>query len=300
MPSLAFENMVILSAAKRYTRMGFSVFPCSREKQPLIKGWPVNASRDPEQLEVWWKQWPDADVGIACGEISGGLVVIDADVHKEKDIRGDRTIAQWQLEHGDFPETTMARTGSGGIHYYFQDPGRTQVYKNGVSVLPGVDIRTDGGYIVAPPSIHKSGAVYRWIKGHSPLEVGIKHVNDSVRELLLLSQSRQPKKQKHDPVDHSDLSTVNEGQRNQVVFRYACNQVGAGVPQTVAEYAALELNKLFSPPLDPAEVLKTVQSAYERYSPNSRNIVTNKGRTADYFVENYSEIINPGNDPGTR
>ncbi len=283
----------ILTAALCYARMGLCVLPVSREKRPLIPKWPETASKDPEVIRRWWKRWPGANVAIACGQRSHGLVVLDIDIHPERNIRGDIAIEQWQKEHGRFPASVVACTGSGGRHYYFFDPASSNAFHNAVSLLNGVDLRTDGGCIIAPPSIHANGKRYEWLDGKSPILEGIARVNASVYELLQLSasagQKDSEKKGEPAPLDFSEA--IKQGTRNETVFRYARDQAGKGVPQDITEEAALQLNARFSPPLDAEEVRKTVRSAYTRTKKHGEAIFrSNKERTAEYFVKHYKRI----------
>lgn len=94
-------------------------------------------------------------VGLATGERSG-VVVIDLD--RKNGIDGLESLSAL----GDVPETLTARTGSGGLHLYFRHPGIP--VKNSAGVLgPGIDVRGDGGYVVLPPSPHRSGGRYEWL-----------------------------------------------------------------------------------------------------------------------------------------
>lgn len=282
-------NYNILSAALEYARVGFAVLPITKDKHPLIPNWQNDASRDERQICSWWNAWPWANVAFACGPLSGGLVVIDVDIHPEKDIRGDRSLLEFQAEFGPFPETVKARSGSGGYHYYFQDPDYYPgKYINGVKVLPGIDIRCAGGCIAAPPSVHMNGNRYEWVNGKSPLTEGVPLVNDSVLQLLALSVSASRSDAPPGQGTRLSLLDIHEGERNQTLFRYACNQCGLDVPKDICEMAAIELNRRFTDPLDEKEVIAAIDSAYKRYGPNGRTIYTRrKEKSADDFAENY-------------
>jgi len=113
------------------------------------------ASTDPEQVRRWWTAWPEANVGLRTGV---AIDVCDVDtptgLHLLRDILGDLF------------ETPLVQTGSGGLHLYFAASGAP----NRVRLLPGVDWRGEGGYVVAPPSVHGNGLRYRWIThGPAPL-----------------------------------------------------------------------------------------------------------------------------------
>lgn len=255
----------LLADALAYAENGYAVIPVGRNKIPLINGWPNKATTDSQQIISWWSQWPDANIGIVCGEKSGGLIVVDVDIKNGK--RGDEALQQFQAMYGGFPSTVTCRTGSGGQHLYFKDPDHHPgKYKNGVEVIPGVDIRTDGGFVVVPPSINAEGHAYTWIHDTGLLDEEPADLNESAAQLLTRSH---PKKEK---AERRQVVAVPEGNRNDTLFRYCCMQVGAGVPRDIAEKSALELNDTFDPPLSTSEVYTIIESAYSRYVPNERTI----------------------------
>lgn len=146
----------LLQAALRYAKRGWPVFPLlPRDKKPTTKHGFKDATTDPEQIREWWTQGPDANIGIACG---GELLVLDVDGPE-----GEASIAGRPI-----PPTVQAITGE-GKHYYFQP---VEGARN-VSIGQKVHIRTDGGYVVAPPSVHPSGKRYSWAPGMSPDDVEV-------------------------------------------------------------------------------------------------------------------------------
>jgi hypothetical protein len=112
-----------------------------------------DASADPTRIRRWWTKWPTANIGLLTGT-SG--IVIDIDARHG----GDKSLAALEAEHGPLPATAKSQTG-GGWHLMFAHPGGS--IANRSNVRPGIDVRGDGGYIVAPPSLHASGNHYRWI-----------------------------------------------------------------------------------------------------------------------------------------
>lgn len=88
--------------------------------------------------------------------------MVDTDFKPDKGVNGFETLFEWQKEHGTLPATLTAKTGGGGYHLYFFTE---KPYKSGANILggsSGVDVRSSGGYVVAPPSVHKSGRRYEW------------------------------------------------------------------------------------------------------------------------------------------
>ena len=151
MPSL------VESAIQYAELLGWPVFPVRPSgKTPLTPRGFHDASSDPALVRTWWQRWPDANIGVPAGEVSG-FVVIDIDAKSD----GPSTLAELVELHGAVPTTVQGRTGGGGAHYLFKHPGGK--FRNTAGVLGrGIDTRGDGGYIVVPPSLHPSGTVYEW------------------------------------------------------------------------------------------------------------------------------------------
>ncbi len=168
----------MLDAALEYARLGWYVFPvhgirdgrcsCGADcgspgKHPRIKGWPNVATTDPQTIARWWRQWPYANIGCACGP--SGLLVLDVDPRHG----GDKSLEHLEGLHRRFYQT-RARTGGNGLHLFFKKPAGVTV-KSRPNALgngyPGIDIRADGGFIVLPPSLHASGKRYDWEQGSS-------------------------------------------------------------------------------------------------------------------------------------
>jgi hypothetical protein len=165
----------LVEVAMRYGQHGWPVLPlhtptgrgcsCSAYecgspgKHPRNARGLHEASTDDARIRGWWARWPHANVGVATGTASG-LVVLDIDVPD-----GPDSLAELEARHGPLPATCEQRTGSGGRQLLFAHPG-TPV-RNRAGVVPGIDVRGDGGYIVVPPSLHAVGHRYQWT-GRTP------------------------------------------------------------------------------------------------------------------------------------
>lgn len=127
-----------------YAELGLAVFPLAyRNKVPAIEGGCKAATTEKSKIERWWNQNPRYNIGIATGNKSNGLVVIDLDVDKNKGIDGYEVLRDWQNKHGELPETWQSITGRGGYHYFYKD---TITHSNKVGLYEGVDIRGEGRY----------------------------------------------------------------------------------------------------------------------------------------------------------
>ncbi|MGA8049920.1 MAG: bifunctional DNA primase/polymerase, partial [Burkholderiales bacterium] len=117
-----------------YLARDWSVIPIEhRGKRPLV-AWLEFQERvaRPEELAAWFARWPEANVGIVTGHISG-LVVIDVDPAHG----GEASLAGLESAHGPLPRTVEALTGGGGRHLYFAHPGGK--VGNRVGLFPGID-----------------------------------------------------------------------------------------------------------------------------------------------------------------
>ena len=125
----------------------------ARGKHPRVGAWQREASNQLEVIHAWWRRWPNAGIGIATGPGSN-LWVLDLDT--------DEAIgwyAAQEEKHGEVI-TRAVRTGR-GVHVWFRWPvGRN--LRNRQGLVPGVDVRADGGYVIGPPTRHRSGARYEW------------------------------------------------------------------------------------------------------------------------------------------
>ncbi len=145
--------MNLIDIAFEYLDQGFSVIPVGRDKKPLIPWEKYQHQRaTKEEVAGWYTRFPDAGIAIVTGVISG-IVVIDVEAGGKTD---------------DLSATVISCTGGGGWHFYCTHPGVP--VKNAVRIREKTDIRGDGGYVVAPPSLHQSGKRYEWAV--SPQDAG--------------------------------------------------------------------------------------------------------------------------------
>ncbi len=164
----------ILDAALGYVERGWHIFPvhgigkddqCTcgdpecpdAGKHPATQNGFNDATDDAVQVREWF-DGEERNIGVRTGEVSG-LTVIDIDIGQGK--KGAETWQSLIREQGE-PKTSIAQTGSGGLHAYFQYNSALNTSSN--TLGPGVDCRNDDGYVVAPPSRHRSGGAYEWAK----------------------------------------------------------------------------------------------------------------------------------------
>ena len=151
------KQVSVKESALHYLFRAWSVIPLrARGKRPAVR-WQQYQNRLATEQEAtdWFNRWPNANIGIVTGAVSG-LVVLDVDLQHG----GVESLQGLEEVHGPWPHTVEAVTGGGGRHIYFAHPG--VFIHNRVGLEPGIDLRGDGGYIVAPPSVHFSGHRYTW------------------------------------------------------------------------------------------------------------------------------------------
>lgn len=157
----------LLTAALRYAELGFAVFPVRPGgKRPITANGFHDATTDHVVIEAWWRDTPDANIGLPCGP--NGLLVLDVDCH-DGGADGRDTLARLCGEPNPDLGTPTARTGGGGIHFVFALPEWPD-WKAPRSAGPGLDVQV-AGYIVAAPSQHESGKPYTWQFGRGLLDI---------------------------------------------------------------------------------------------------------------------------------
>src|SRR5579862_1915370 len=280
----------MLQVALRYVQRGWRVLPlhtptraggCSCQqalqctnigKHPRLKHGLKEATSSEPVCKVWWTdQYRGANIGIATGSRSG-FIVLDVDsLHG-----GDTSLAQLEARYHPLPETLKAATGGGSWHYLFQHPGNDRLVGNRARLagMPGLDIRGDGGYIVAAPSLHWSGARYLWADESAE----IAPCPDWLLEVILQQPqsqaggaSRPQETAQRSSRDSTAfwldkaLAVAMEGNRNNTGFWLACQLRDDGVSEheaelTLDEYARVVPGTSYSI----QEALASVKAAYSR------------------------------------
>ena len=126
-------------------------------KKPATKNGFYDATTDLETICGWWEECPDANVAIRTGKESG-IWVLDIDGSE-----GKATLIELQEKHGELGDPSLiVETPGGGLHLYYPYPLIGEVGCR-ANMRPGIDVRGDGGYVIAPPSIHPNGGRYEWL-----------------------------------------------------------------------------------------------------------------------------------------
>lgn len=253
----------IRTAAHAYAARGWSVIPVEpRGKRPIV-AWLEFQRRqaEPDEIDAWFRRWPDANVAIVTGHVSG-LVVVDVDAGHG----GFESLEQLEREPGRLPASVVAVTGGGGRHLYFAHPRES--LRNRVGVRPGIDLRAEGGCVVAPPSVHPSGRRYVWEAGHGPDEHRLAKLPSWFLDLL-----RQPARRGHSLEHWRQLLAegVDEGERNATLASLTGHLLWRGVDPSVSLELLLGWNRLrCRPPLPDEEVARVVQSIARLHERDQR------------------------------
>jgi hypothetical protein len=248
----------LAEAAVAYARRGWHVFPlATRSKLPAIAAkfggrGVLDATPDEAKARSWWNINNTYNIGIAT---CIGFWAMDVDPRHG----GDETLIALERQHGDLPHTVIGLTGGGGRHVLFK-------YVAGIRnsaqrrLGAGLDVRGEGGYIVAPPSVHESGRPYAWDVDHHPDDVPIAEAPG-----WLTDMARTPPKGEGVTLPESwrrlVADGVGEGARNEAVARLAGHLFRRGIDP----FVTLDLCRCWNaqrcrPPLADIEVMTTVNS----------------------------------------
>lgn len=252
----------MLDAALSYAHLGLAVFPLVEgAKNPATAKGFKNASTDEKTVRTWWTRNPNYNIGIACGN---GTMVIDLDVDEAKDEDGTATLRKWEDDNGKLPETATAVTGRGGLHMLYRIDGEVRCSAN---PKLGVDVRGDGGYIVAPPSIHPNGTQYAWER--DPRKHEIAEADGNVMAFIEFVQGKK------DDESNKALSVPGEiesGGRNNTLFKMACSLQSKGLSNSAILAAVMAENaEKCNPPLSNNEVRRLVESALTKEKGNAED-----------------------------
>lgn len=263
------QPIACLDAAIEYAARGWSVFPLDGKRPLPGSHGHLEATTDRRRIKKWWRKFPQANVGIACNNESGPIVL---------DIDGPEGMST--LRTLDLPATlTATSTRKNRRHLYF-DPAGLEL-KRAIKVLPGIDLLGQGGYVVAPPSIHpKTGKPYRWLKDRP-----IVPFPDSLAEAIAKSQQRRGQAP---PIP----DVIFEGKRDELLTSLAGSMRRRGASEDAILAALREENeKRCRPPLPDRQLRKIARSIAQKNPVLSTEHLTDLGN-ARRFVNQFSRDVN--------
>jgi len=229
-------------SAMAYARAGWHALPLQPGgKAPLTRRGVKDATADLAIVDEWWRRWPQANIGLA---LPRGLIVVDID--------SQDALARLDALGISLPSTVRATTGK-GRHLWYR-VGR-RIVRNRIGLWPEVDVKAPGGYVVAPPSVHASGATYRWIV---PLERhSIAEVPRDLLDRLTASQRRGRSVEQWMP---RIRGPIVEGRRNQTLAEVSGLLFRKLPAPIAAELAQCWAQQMLRPPLPDREVRRTIES----------------------------------------
>ena len=248
------EN-VLLTEALRYIDLGWKVFPVNKNKRPLTEKGFKDATTKPHIIRRWWRRYPLAGIAIATGRESN-LVVLDIDLKQKSP---ENVLSKLVKQQGEFKQNTVAYSGGGGIHFYFIHPGVKKIQSvTNIFGMEGVDIRADGGYIIAPPSKHASGKCYAWDDGRTPFDAPLDPCPEFILEL-----------QRHQRYQFDSNAPIPQGRRNLTLTAIAGLLRSFGLQRDeILQLLQMQNEKRCIPPLTEIE-LETIANhiiAYPGYN----------------------------------
>lgn len=254
-----------LQKARELAAHGFKVFPLKENaKTPLYPGkFLSQATSNKATIDILWKKYPNANIGIATGE---GLIVIDVDTLQHGGENGSESLKNYETINGPLNDTFTVQTPTGGNHIYYVNSNEC---KNATGLLPGVDIRGIGGYVVAPGSII-NGKEYKIIK-----DVPIAKPNYAVETLL--------KKCKTPKVETDPFAELEKGYSNNLVQEgnrtsYLVGQVGQLCDGTKSINTIENMIRVLNEqnlevPLTEDELVKEVFPAIKRFKKHEEKAI---------------------------
>jgi hypothetical protein len=250
-------------AALRYAELGYRVFPCAPgDSRPLTDHGFLDATTEVEQIERWWEQHPTANVAIAAA----GLLVVDLDP-----VEGNAANS-WLKDDPDkqldLAAAPTALTPRGGRHHVFRKPAGKGWRCTASRLAPKVDTRTDGGYIVVPPSRRRDGA-YSWVPGLE-LDGPPDRLPEPPAWLVALLDAlvQETSTLAHVAAGGAEANKILDGQRNATLARLAGAMRRVGMTRLEILAALRQVNDdRCLPPLGMAEV-EQIASSIARYEPD--------------------------------
>ena len=270
----------LLASALWYAAHGWHVFPLSpRSKVPLAntRGF-KDATTDPETIRGWWQNHPEANIGIAAG--ASGLVIVDVDV--KHDAPGMESWLDLRQQFGEtLEETCIAETPTGGMHVFYLANG--QPVRNSAGQLgPGIDIRANGGYVAAAPSIVPGGE-YVWAAECSPKDRPPSPWPKVLADLLEEKTGRSTPRIVKDVIPH--------GTQHYTLFSLAGTMRRRGMGVDAIEAALwIENQKRCEVPASRENIRKMAESVC-KYAPDPERFPHTDLGNSERFVTQHGETI---------
>lgn len=284
---------ILLTTALEYAKLGWSIIPIKPHEKKPFTAWKIFQSKRAtnEQIIEWWEEFPETRIGIVTGKISD-LIVVDFDGPEAKPL--------FEKKVCSLPDTFVQATGKGS-HALFRHPGNKNGFRNDSNYngLKGVDLRTNGGYIVVAPSPYNPEINYQW-KNCDPVTQGLGKISEMPEEMVeFFSKSSSPARAHTKRID---LDGVDKGGRDNEIYRYSKDLKNRGLTFNEAEILVRQKAKNCNPPFPEKEVLKCLNSAFKdqdntSHCPdyieelNEEHFVSRHGGKTFVFNEEYDDAL---------
>lgn len=262
----------MLESALAYAANGWPVFPvhgvtdklkctCGNAvcdtpgKHPIPRNGLKSATTDAGQIADWFRTYPWANVAICTGA-SANVFVLDVDPRHE----GHLALRELEAQLGDTPVTLTADTGGGGVHLFFVAPRGTPIGNSAGRVGRGLDVRGDGGYVVAPPSRHVSGQTYEW---REPIE----EVAEAPEWLL------ERVRRKRAAGTSTKTQRYTKGGRNDALTSLAGTMRSRGMSHAAILAGLVADNRERCEPPLPDEEIERIAKSVANYVPTPRGVL---------------------------
>lgn len=241
----------LMEYMERYQREGLSFFPLPYKSKESYMRWKRFQECKPSDNEV--KKWADeawGNLAVVCGRVSGNLVVLDFDDIDEFYRKANGIYEKTGIN--EIFDYTLCVETSRGIHMWLRIDDLPAARK-----YPGLDVKSEGGYVLVPPSIHPSGKSYEFINPAAP----IKHLQ-TLNDIGLELPGTNTGKEKEPSWVTRLLQGAIEGQRNDSAIRLA-GYFRNILPIEITERILLDWNHKNVPPMSEDEIKRTIKSAYK-------------------------------------
>ena len=286
----------MLEHALDYASRGWPVFPAAPgQKKPATEHGLKDATTDEVQIREWWRRMPNATIAVATGP-AAGFYVLDVDPRHG----GDQSL-QELCNPANLPDTRMCETGGGGKHIHFAYPDDGSEVKNATDILPGLDIRGDGGYVIMPGSdtAADGGGAYVWEEeeGLSPTPAWLLP--------FLNNRSKRTRKLAHsdngdttDVLSPAEKRTISAGSRDVTLTKIAGAMRRHGSDESTILATLVNENRRCDPPMDQAD-LERIAASVARYEPATDTFHYTDQGNAERLVHAYGDRLRYCFDWGT-
>lgn len=236
----------------------------SQGKHPRTANGFQDSSSSPDIVRQWWTRWSNANIGVPTG-FQNHIAVLDVDPRHD----GDKSLAKLEAKYGKIPSTFTVQTGSGGSHFYFSryaGPKLKSVSNALGDEYPGLDWKSEGGYVVGPGSLHVSGGRYEIVN-----DVALVDVPEWLETLLISAPGTNGAQRASIPFTAPDI--LKEGARDETLLAMATSLANKNLGYDPVLAALREFNRTrCSPPYDDAKIVAIVkrQCDFVRQNPSSR------------------------------